>query len=93
MWERKSVATPLQKDARLGHARLDLQGDFFTGTPPKSFKNKIKLEYQDWYPPKSLSTRTGTPSKMSVYKETWNNRIVIQWGIEPAQHGSMPFPF
>ena len=52
---------------------------FFTGTPPKSSKNKIKLEYQDWYPPKSLSTRTGTPSKMSVYKETWNNCIVIQY--------------
>ena len=26
---------------------------FFTGTPPKSSKYKIKLEYQDWYPPKS----------------------------------------
>jgi len=25
---------------------------FFTGTPPKSFKYKIKLKYQDWYPPK-----------------------------------------
>ena len=24
----------------------------FTGTPPKSSKYKIKLEYQDWYPPK-----------------------------------------
>ena len=26
---------------------------FFTGTPPKSSKYKIKLEYQDWYPPKT----------------------------------------
>ena len=27
-----------------------LQG-VFSGTPPKSSKYKIKLEYQDWYPP------------------------------------------
>ena len=28
---------------------------------------------------------------MSVYKETWNNRIVIQWGIEPAHMDQCPF--
>ena len=26
---------------------------YFIGTPPKSSKYKIKLEYQDWYPPKT----------------------------------------
>ena len=28
---------------------------------------------------------------MSVYKETWNNRIVIHWGIEPAHVDQGPF--
>ena len=27
---------------------------YFTGTPPKSSKYKIKFQYQDWYPPKTL---------------------------------------
>ena len=29
---------------------------FFTGTSPKSTWYNIKLEYQDWYPPKTISS-------------------------------------
>ena len=70
---------------------------FFTGTPPKSSKYKIKLEYQDWYPPKTPKCQPVSKfprkkfkyldwysPKISVYNETWNNPIVIQCGIEPV---------
>ena len=40
-------------DFRRNDQNFHLQGVFFTGTPPKSSMYKIKLKYQDWYPPKT----------------------------------------